>query len=342
MSDAKRLVCVEPSEDFRLRLESAPRPIPKPDEVVVRVHASSVNPIDAKRAAGYGRRLLALKGAGRFPLVLGNDIAGVVEAVGSRVERFKAGDAVYGLTPTGRVGAHATHVPVTETLLRPMIEGLTTAQVAAFPYTFTTLWLALEATGLIANARGAKVLVHGAGGGLGRLALQTLVGRGAHVTAICSTRDVEACQSLGAVKICDRTKQSVRDLPRDFEVSLNFGAFEDEEALIGRLRDGAAGHATTVHPLLANFDADGWIGGARASWRDFSRRRALARAKGAAYRWTVFAPRPEALDELDALLRAKALSLPVGTLQPASDAAVAFQHVAHRKDGRAILDFAAV
>jgi len=338
MSASTRLVCLEPSADFRLRLEAASKPVAKAGEVVVRVHASSVNPIDAKRAAGYGRRLLALKGAGRFPLVLGNDIAGVVESVGPRVQRYKVGDAVYGLTPTGRVGAHATHVPVSETLLRPMIDGLAAAQVAAFPYTFTTMWLALEATGLIANARGANVLIHGAGGGVGRLALQTLVRRGAHVTAICSTRDVGACQSLGAVRVCDRTKQSVGDLPRDFEVTLNFGAFEDEEALIGRLRDGAAGHATTVHPLLANFDAAGWIGGARASWRDFSRLRALARAKGAAYRWTVFAPRPEALDELDELLRAKALSLPVGTLRPSSDAAAAFQHVAQRRDGRAILD----
>jgi len=123
MSDAQRLVCVEPNPDFRLRLEAAPRPVAKAGEVVVRVHASSVNPIDAKRAAGYGRRLLRLKGAGRFPLVLGNDMAGVVEAVGPKVKHWKVGDAVFGLTPTGPVGAHASHVAFAESLLRPMIDG---------------------------------------------------------------------------------------------------------------------------------------------------------------------------------------------------------------------------
>ena len=87
-------------------------PCARKGEVVVRVEASSVNPIDVKRAGGYGRRLLRLKGAGTFPLVLGNDIAGVVESVGEGVGDWRPGDRVMGLVPTGKGGAHATHVAV--------------------------------------------------------------------------------------------------------------------------------------------------------------------------------------------------------------------------------------
>ncbi|HZZ21831.1 MAG TPA: alcohol dehydrogenase catalytic domain-containing protein [Roseiarcus sp.] len=339
MNGAKRLVCFEPSPEFHLRLEDAPHPVPKAGEVVVRVRASSVNPIDCGRAAGYGRRLLALKGASRFPLVLGNDLAGHIEAVGPNVERWRVGDAVFGLTPTGPVGAHASHVVVSETLLRRQIDGVSAAEHAAFPYSFTTVWIALDAVGLLASATGANVLIHGAGGGLGRLATQMLSRRGARVTAVCSTRDVDACRTLGATTVCDRKKTSPRELPQDFDVALNFGAFVDEEMLIDRLRQGARGHASAVHSLLANFDSAGWIGGAWRSWRDFSRLRALAGRKGALYRWILFSPRTDALDALVALLEARALSLPVGIAAPASEAVTAFEHVARRRDGRAILLF---
>ena len=89
MVECVELVCLEPSEPARLAVRPCPAPEPGDDEVVVRVEASSVNPIDVKRAAGYGRRLLGIKGANRFPLVLGNDVAGVVETVGRRVDKWK-------------------------------------------------------------------------------------------------------------------------------------------------------------------------------------------------------------------------------------------------------------
>jgi NADPH:quinone reductase-like Zn-dependent oxidoreductase len=338
MRDTVKLVCLEAGEPVRLALRRVAVPSPAAGEVVVRVEASSVNPIDVKRATGYGRRLLGLKGAGRFPLVLGNDLAGTVEAVGRGAGRWRVGDRVMGLLPTGKGGAHAGHVAVDASLLRPVVDAIAFDAQAVLPYTFTTLWLALRGAGITADkARGLSVVVHGASGGLGQLALQLLTRWGASVTAICSTSNLDLCRTLGAATVWDRTRQRLDDLPAGFDAGLNFGAWQDEETLVGRLRKGALGHATAVHPLLSNFDRHGWLAGAWRSRGDWNRMRTLAEAKGARYRWTVFQPDQEALTVLHDLVVHGTLALPIGIAVPLSDAQSAFDHVARRKRGRAVL-----
>jgi NADPH:quinone reductase-like Zn-dependent oxidoreductase len=340
MSTIQRLVCDSPSRPPRLSLRSAKMPHPTRRRVVVRVEATSVNPIDVKRAAGYGQRLLGLKGAARFPLALGNDVAGVVESLGPDRRRWQVGDRVFGLVPTGPQGAHATHVVVNEIYLRAVPQGYGAAELATLPYTFTTLWLALQQLGLTPEAaRGRAVLVGGASGGLGRLAVRVLSHWGAQVTAVSGTAGVQACRDLGAHAVLDRSSESVSSLPAQFDASLNFGAWQDEAELIGRLKPGALGHATTVHPLLGSFDEHGWLGGALHARREWSRLRALAAAKGAAtcYSWVLFQPSVAALDALETLLPQLRHALPVGLAVPLADGARAFQHVEERRPGRAVL-----
>ena len=151
------------------------------------VQATAVNPIDARRASGYGRRLLGLKGAATFPLVLGNDLAGVVEAVGTGVTRFAPGQRVFGVVATGKEGgAHASHVVVPQEQLRAAPAEVDLETLAVLPYSFSTMWLALRSSGLdAANAAGMRVLVNGASGALGQLSLQLLRAWGGEVTAIC-------------------------------------------------------------------------------------------------------------------------------------------------------------
>jgi NADPH:quinone reductase-like Zn-dependent oxidoreductase len=304
------------------------------------VQAASVNPIDVKRAAGYGRRLLALKGAGRFPLVLGNDCAGVVRAVASKAGPWRAGQRVYGLVPTGQGGAHCTELLADERWLRPAPDHCSAEQLAAMPYCFTTMFLAVRAAGLEpSNANGRRVLVNGASGGLGRLALQVLVPWGAKVTAVCSTPDVQACLDLGAEEVLDRRVRPLTSLTSRFDATLNFGAWSDDPSMLERLKPDALGHATAVHPLLENFDRLGWIGGLRATLRDLSRqRRALKqRSPQARYQWVTFKPDRAALDTLQSMLAADAVSLPIGLAVPLEQAAAAFAHVHERRPGRALL-----
>lgn len=338
MSAAQRLVCLSPAEPPVFSLQAMAVPCPGKGEVVVRVDAAAVNPIDVKRAGGYGQRLLKLKGAGRFPLVLGNDIAGVVESVGAEVKMWRPGDRAFGIVPTGKGGAYATHVVVDARWLRPFVNGWDAPSLAAFPYSFTTLWQSLRKAGISEGSiKGREVLVHGACGGLGRMALQVLVSWGAVVTAICAAQNVEVCHNLGAAAVWDRNHQPLAALPKRFDAALNFGAWQDEEKLIAALKPGALGIATTVHPLLSNFDTYGWLGGAFQTMRDKRRASGLAAAKGAAYGWVVFKPEHEALDALHHLLSEDALELPIGIAVPLFEARRAFDHVARQQSGRAVV-----
>jgi NADPH:quinone reductase-like Zn-dependent oxidoreductase len=340
MSQAQRLVCLRPDALPQLAIQNMPLPLPGRGQVLVRVQATSVNPIDLKRSAGYGRRLLGLKGAARFPLVLGNDVAGVVVSVGPDVGRWHPGDRVYGLVPTGPQGAHASHVLADEAHLRRAPAHARAEDLAALPYTFTTLWLALHSLGLSPEqARGKRVLVHGASGGLGQLALQVLGRWGADIMAVCSTAHVQRCRDLGASQVWDRRQEPLSSLPRHFDASLNFATWADEATLVGCLRQGALGHATTVHPLLASFDERGWVSGAVHAGRSWLQMRKLVRGTGASarYAWVVFKPSSQALDALAHLLSGDGLDLPIGIACPLSQGHQAFAHVARQSAGRAIL-----
>lgn len=107
----RELVCTEAGTPPRLAVRSVELPHPGTGQVLVRVLANSVNPIDVKRAAGYGRRLLGLKGAARFPLVLGNDVAGVVEAIGAGVTRVARGQRGLGLAGGNRACVACRRAP---------------------------------------------------------------------------------------------------------------------------------------------------------------------------------------------------------------------------------------
>ena len=149
--------------------------------------------------------------------------------------------------------------------------------------------------------------------------------------------NVELCRNLGATAVWDRTQCRLEELPDHFDAGLNFGAWEDEATLLGRLREGALGHVTTVHPLLGNIDRCGLLSGAWRSRQDWRFMQSLAGAKGARYRWIIFQPDEDALDMLHQFLTRGALTLPVGISVPFSDADQAFEHAARHKNGRAIL-----
>jgi len=120
---------------------------------------------------------------------------------------------------------------------------------------------------------------------------------------------------------------------------LNFANWDDDALLASRLGASALGHATTVHPLLSNFDRLGWLGGAWACRGDWSRVRAVvaSRAPKASYAWTIFKPDRVALDALAEGVRARRLALPIGIARPFDDAIAAFDHVSKGKAGRAVL-----
>ena len=195
------------------------------------------------------------------------------------------GNASSVLVATGKEGgAHASHVVAPEEQLLAAPEGVDLETLACLPYSFTTMWLALRSTGLAAaNAAGVRVLVNGASGALGRLSLQLLraLGQRGHARSAGAARATD-CLALGAVRAVERGPASIASLPSHFHVVLNFGSWDDDPALASRLGRDALGHATTVHPLLANFDRLGWLRGALASRREWRDNPISNRAHGAA------------------------------------------------------------
>jgi len=339
----RELICkVDASHpDFRIGLSDMPHPLG--DHVLVRVLSASVNPIDAKRAHAYGYRLLGLKGAARPEMVLGNDLAGVVESVGASATPFTPGQHVFGLVDTSRAGgSHASHVMVPSKHLLPAPEGVGAPELAALPYCFTTVWQSLCGAGLTAdNAAGKRVLINGASGSLGRLAVQILRTWGAEVTGIAGQTQLDAVKALGASQVLARGPGVIEALPAAFDAVLNYGHWNDEFALADTLGPQALGQASTVHPLLGNFDAKGWIGGAWASrlaWRN-ARRRVRARAPGARYQWVIFKPNSTALLELGRLVSSQGLAQPIGQTLPLDRANDAFEHVMSGRPGKAMLLF---
>ncbi|MBL8161107.1 MAG: NAD(P)-dependent alcohol dehydrogenase [Anaerolineae bacterium] len=195
-----------------LQVREVPIPVPTDKQVLVRVHAASVNALDYRRFAGM------LKGA-RVPLmtrlmdgmllkavntVLGADIAGQVEAVGSAVTRFKPGDAVFGVA-AGSKGAFAAYACAAASQLALKPDNVSFEAAAATPVAALTALQALRDHGRV--QAGDTVLIQGAGGGVGSFAVQIAKALGAQVTAVCSARNLDAVRSIGADHVIDYTRE---------------------------------------------------------------------------------------------------------------------------------------
>ncbi len=198
-----------------LRLEEVEKPVPTDDQILIRVHAASVNPYDWHFLRGTPRAIRLLTGIGRprFP-GLGADMAGEVMAAGRKVTEFKPGDAVFGM---GR-GAFAEFAcaPGSQLAFKP--NDMTFAQAASIPIAGLT---ALQAVRDKANLQpGQRVLINGAAGGVGTFAVQIAKWMGVEVTGVCSTRNLELVRSLGADYVVDYTREDFTTASRRYNAIL--------------------------------------------------------------------------------------------------------------------------
>ena len=185
-----------------LKCEEVEKPTPKRDEVLIKVRAASVNPVDwhFMRGTPYFVRMMAGLRKPKFTR-LGVDVAGRVEAVGSGVTRFKPGDEVFG----GCRGAFAEYACAPESWLVIKPEGVTFEQAACVNVAALTALQAIGDRGRVGP--GQKVLINGASGGVGTFAVQIAKSFGAEVAGVCSTRNVEMVRSIGADRVFDYTRE---------------------------------------------------------------------------------------------------------------------------------------
>lgn len=181
----------------------------KRDQLLVKVYASSVNPVDWKIRAGQLQILTGYK----FPLVLGFDVAGEVAEVGESVTRFQKGDNIYAYSDSLPGGAYAEYAVVSEQVACLKPDNMSYEQAAAVPLAATTALQALRDLGQMLP--GHQVLINGASGGVGSFAVQIAKALKAEVTAVCGTQNVELVKSLGAERVIDYT---VQDFTKDTTV----------------------------------------------------------------------------------------------------------------------------
>ncbi|HEY8164850.1 MAG TPA: NADP-dependent oxidoreductase, partial [Gemmatimonadaceae bacterium] len=184
-------------------------------DLLVRVHAASVNPLDIKTREGKVKTLLKY----RFPLVLGNDLSGVVSDVGSRVTRFKKGDAVYARVDKDRIGTFAEFAAVRDGAAALKPTNVTFEEAASLPLVALTAWQALVEIGRLgANQR---VLIHAGSGGVGSVAIQLARHLGAMVFTTVGKRNVELVKRLGANVAIDYRSERFEDVAKDCDVVLD-------------------------------------------------------------------------------------------------------------------------
>jgi NADPH:quinone reductase-like Zn-dependent oxidoreductase len=196
-----------------LKLVTLPTPEPGVSEILIRVHAAGVNPID-----GANRQTGAL--IGQPPFVLGWDVCGTVEAVGLGVTLYKPGDVVFGMLPFPQGhGAYAEYVVGPTRVFVPKPDRLDHVQAAAVPMVGLTAWQALVDTAGVGD--GTRVLINAAAGGIGHLAVQIAKARGAHVTALASAANVDFVRSLGADEAIDYKSTDFTEVVHDQDVVLD-------------------------------------------------------------------------------------------------------------------------
>mgnify|MGYP001197155719 CR=1 FL=1 len=208
----------------QLKEYEVPKPLPKDNEVLIKIHATSINPIDWKVREGYLKNRLPF----HFPIILGWDAAGVVERVGAKVTRFEVGDRVFTRPATTERGTYAEYIAVDEAHVAPMPKNATFTEAAAVPLAGLTAWQSLvEFAGV---KKGDRVLIHGGAGGVGSFAIQIAKAKGAEVTATGSSQSAEIIKNLGADHFLNYVTDSLSDAG-EFDVVLDtIGGKTQEES----------------------------------------------------------------------------------------------------------------
>ena len=315
------------------RIGDVPEPVPAAGEVLVRIHAASINPIDFKTREGKVRMILPYK----LPFILGSDLAGVVEKVGAAVRDFKPGDEVFGRASKMRIGSFAEAIAISESDIAPKPASLDMATAASVPLVGLTAWQAFTERAKLRP--GQKVLVHAGSGGVGTLAIQIASHLGALVATTTSTANVDWVKALAADVVIDYRKQDFTELLRDYDVVLDTLGGEALERSIGVLRPGGRIVSISGPPDPAFAKEIGANFLLSFAMRMMSRRvRSLAASRGVSYEFFFMRPDGRQLRELGALIDAGTLRPVVDRIFPFAETKAALDYVeSGRAKGKVVL-----
>ena len=306
-----------------------------PKDVLIRVHAASINPIDLRMREGYVasmfHRFARLTRGGLFPLILGRDCSGEVVAVGDDVKKFIPGDAVYAAASWGRQGTHSQYAAVNEDNVAFKPSNVDHKEAASFPWVAVTSWTALvQHAGLNEhNSRGKRVLIHAGTGGVGSFAIQLMKAWGAEVATTCSTNNVALAHYLGADKVIDYTAGDFSTALKNYDVVLDTIGPKYESKSLGVLKCfGGAAYVSVITPKMLLINKFGnFFGNLLFSWlyclKVFVNRLFFGRA----FYYAVAQPSSEALEVVSKMVERGEIRAQIDTVYTMDEIVDAHKHV---------------
>lgn len=210
-----------------LKLKEVPKPIVKPTEVLIEIHAAGINQLDKKIKSGEFKMMLNYK----MPLILGHDIAGVVADVGNNVKHFKVGDEVYCRPADYHIGGFAEYIAVDEADIAMKPKNISMSEAASLPLVALTVWQAFMEKGNLKKEQ--KVFIQAGSGGVGTIAIQLAKYLGATVATTTSKANFELVKNMGADLAIDYKTQDFERELKDYDLVLNS---QDEKTLEKSLR----------------------------------------------------------------------------------------------------------
>ena len=298
----------EYGDESNLNLEQdIPVPEPKSNQVLIKVKASSVNPIDLMKRAGYGRTIFEKQRKHLFPWTIGSDFSGVIIAKGAKVTKFSLDDEVWGCTSNANSGTHAEYVciDVDEVTYKP--KNLDHPSAASLPYVALTTWSALVRwAGLRpADLSDKKVFIQGGAGGVGCFSIQLFKSLGCEVATTCSQKNIELVQSLGSDQVIDYNKTSFVDELSDFDIVydlLGDNVLEDSiEKCCSILKQTPSSHYVTLtHPLVNTLDSKGLLMGVPHAL--YLRQKQKSKYNPINVHWSIYRPSLSGLEQLTTLV----------------------------------------
>ncbi|CAG5866194.1 unnamed protein product [Menidia menidia] len=283
-----------------------------PNEVIIKVVAAGLNPIDVSMRGGYGSSTLSMKrdplnikqSGSEFPLILGRDVSGVVMECGLDVKYFRERDEVWAAIPPWKQGSLAEFVVLSANEISHKPKTLSHIEAAAIPYVAATAWSALVNTGGLSKDKCAnkRILILGGSGGVGTFAIQMVKAWGGHVTVTCSQNAERFLKGLGADHTVDYTAGPVEEplsQLEKFDLILDNIGGDTERWALGLLKPwSGAKYVTLVTPFMQNTDLLGIADGMMQTAATVATKALKHLVKGVHYRWGFFSPSGPTLDEI--------------------------------------------
>ena len=304
-----------------------------PNEVLIEIRSTSVNPIDLMKREGYGKTVFEKQRRNLFPWILGSDISGVVKDLGSRVKNFSIGDEVWGSTSNPKGGTYSQFSSINQFEIDLKPTNLSFNEAASLPYVGLTTWAALIRWASLRpqDLNNKKVFINAGSGGVGTFAIQFLKSWGAKIATTCSKENHDLVRSLGADLVIDYKAEKFCDKLFDYDLVYDcVGDFAGQQSVsecIGILKNKSSSHYISLnHPFVRTIDKKGLIVGIPTALKQ--RHEAKKKAKPVNLHWSIYRPSTSGLKEIRRMVESNTVKPIIDSIYPLKQLKEAHERVA--------------